>query len=145
MHHWKLRIVALVAIVILAEAPAFAQGMPGMGGGGMGGGNMRRPTHKRKTLRKNSSPVLSPALNMIPGASTTFEGQFLMRTLPNEKLNRSVDQNTKMFDNVQNQINKQESEIKSGIGKTGHSSRFMNYGGYYSMGGGGGGSGGRGR
>ena len=60
-----------------------------------------------------------------------------MRQLPQEKLNRSVDQNTKMFDNIQNRINQQESEIKSGIGKTGHSSRFLNYGGYYSMGSGG--------
>jgi hypothetical protein len=142
MHDWKLRLLALAAILIFAEAPVFAQGMPGMGGG-MGGG-MQRPKHAKRKLHRNTSPALSPALNMIPGASTTFEGQFLLRQLPNEKLNRSVDQNARMFDNMQNKINQQESEIKSGIGKTGHSSRFMNYGGYYSMGGSGGG-GGRGR
>jgi hypothetical protein len=133
MHHWKLRTLALVAAMVFAEAPAFAQ-MGGMGGAG--GAAARRPTHARKKLRRNSSPVLSPAINLLPGTSTSFEGQFLMRALPQEKLNRSVDQNTKMFDNIQNRMNQQESEIKSGIGKTGHSSRFMNYGGYYSMGGG---------
>ena len=30
MHHWKPQTLALVAILIFAEAPAFAQGMPGM-------------------------------------------------------------------------------------------------------------------
>jgi hypothetical protein len=139
MHHWKLRVLALAAILIFAEVPVFAQGMPSMGGGGMS-----RPKHAKRKLHRNTSPALSPALNMVPGASTTFEGQFLLRQLPQEKLNRSVDQNAKMFDNMQNKLNQQESEIKSGIGKTGHSSRFMNYGGYYSMGGSGGG-GGRGR
>ena len=136
MHHWKIRTLALVAIFVLSEAPAFAQ----YGMGGMGGGMTRRPSHPRRSnkLRRNSSPVLSPALNLLPGASTTFEGQFLMRQLPQEKLNRSVDQNNRQFDNLQNKINQQESEIKSGLGKTGHSSRFMNYGGYYSMGGSGG-------
>jgi hypothetical protein len=142
MHQWKLRTLTLAVILILTEAPAFAQmGMGGMGGGM--GGMMQRP---RRKLKKNSSPVLSPALNMLPGASTTFEGQFLMRTLPQEKLNRSVDQDTRMFESVENKINQQESEIKSGIGKTGHSSRFMNYGHYYSTGrGGSGGGGGLGR
>src|SRR5262245_5236025 len=133
MHHRKLRTLALVAIFMLPESPAFSQmgmgRMGGMGGAMGGGGMMKRPTHKRK-LHKNSSPVLSPALNLLPGASTTFEGQFLMRQLPQEKLNRSVDQNAKNFDNLQNKINQQDAEIKSGIGKTGHASRFMNYGKY---------------
>jgi hypothetical protein len=136
MHHWKIRTLALVAFLVLSEAPAFAQyGMPSMGGGGM----MSRPSRPRRgsKLHRNSSPVLSPALNLLPGASTTFEGQFLMRQLPQEKLNRSVDQANRQFDNLQNKINQQESEIKSGLGKTGHSSRFFNYGGYYSMGSGG--------
>jgi len=133
MHHWKLRTLALATILILAEAPAFAQmGMPGMGGMG-GGRNTQRP--KRK-LQRNKSPVLSPALNMLPGASQTFEGQFLMRALPQEQFNRSVAQTAKNFDSLQNKMNQQETQIKSGIGKTGHSSRFMNYGSYYSMGGG---------
>lgn len=132
MHHWKLQTLALAAILILTEAPAFAQmGMPSM----PGGGGTSRP---RRKLKRNSSPVLSPALNLLPQVQTTFEGQFLMRQLPQEQFNRSVVQNAKAFGSLQNRINQQESEIKSGLGKTGHSSRFMNYGGYYSMGGGGG-------
>jgi len=135
MHPCKLRLLALATILILTEAPAFAQmGMPGGGGMGMAGGGAQR-RHKPK-LKRNSSPVLSPALNLLPQTQTTFEGQFLMRQLPQEKLNRSVDQTAKNFDTLQNKLDQQESQIKSGIGKTGHSSRFMNYGGYYSLGGG---------
>jgi hypothetical protein len=125
----KMRTLTVIAVLVLAETPALAQ-MPGMSGG------LQRPTPSRRKLRRNSSPVLSPALNMLPGASTSFEGQFLLRQLPQEKLNRSVDQTTRTFDSIQNRINQQESKISSGLGKTGHASKFMNHGGYYSMGGG---------
>ena len=63
---------------------------------------------------------------MLPQVTTTFEGQFLMRQLPQEQFNRSVVQTAKNFDSLQNKVNQQETQIKSGLGKTGHASRFMN-------------------
>jgi hypothetical protein len=137
MHKWTLGALAVVALLVLSEASAFAQvGMPAMPGmGGMGGAQMKRPQRK---LKRNSSPVLSPALNMVPGVATSFEGQFLMRTLPQEQINRNTSQFSKQIQGLQNKTMQQDAEIKSGIGKTGHSSRFMNYGSYYSFGGAGG-------
>jgi hypothetical protein len=72
---------------------------------------------------------------MVPGAVTSFEGQFLLRTIPQEQVNRSTQQFNRQIQGLQNQVTQQETEIRSGIGKTGHSSRFMNYGSYYTMGG----------
>ena len=137
MHKLTLGALAVVALLVLSEASAFAQmGMPAMPGmGGMGGAQTRRPQRK---LKRNSSPALSPALNMVPGVATSFEGQFLMRTLPQEQVNRSTAQFSQQIQGLQNKTIQQDAEIKSGIGKTGHSSRFMNYGSYYSLGGAGG-------
>jgi hypothetical protein len=83
-------------------------------------------------------PALSPALNMVPGVATSFEGQFLMRTIPQEQVNRNTATFSRQIEGLQNKTVEQEAEIKSGIGKTGHPARFMNYGSYYSMGGAGG-------
>jgi len=136
MHKWIVGTLAVVTLLVLSEASAFAQmGMPGMPGmGGMGGAQMRRPQRK---LKRHQAPVLSPALNMVPGVATSFEGQFLMRALPQEQLNRNTYQFGRQIESLQNKTMQQDAEIKSGIGKTGHSSRFMNYGNYYSLGAGG--------
>jgi hypothetical protein len=136
MYRLALGTLVVVVLVALSEASAFAQmGMPSMPGmGGMGGAQTRRPQRK---LKRNSSPVLSPALNMVPGVATSFEGQFLMRTLPQEQVNRNTSLFTKQIQGLQNKTVQQDAEIKSGIGKTGHASRFMNYGNYYSSGAGG--------
>jgi hypothetical protein len=133
MYRLTLGTLIVVTILVLSEVSAFAQmGMPSMPGmGGVGGGTARRPQRK---LKRNSSPVLSPALNMVPGVATSFEGQFLMRTLPQEQVNRNTSQFGKQIESLQNKTMQQDAEIKSGIGKTGHSSRFMNYGNYYSSG-----------
>jgi|SRR5262245_46550950 len=130
MYRLTLGTLIVVALLALSEASAFAQmGMPSMGG--MGGAQMKRPQRK---LKRNSSPVLSPALNLVPGVVTSFEGQFLMRTLPQEQVYKNTSQFTKQIEGLQNKTMQQDAEIKSGIGKTGHSSRFMNYGNYYSLG-----------
>lgn len=137
MHRLTIGTLALAAILVLSDGPAFAQ-MGGMGMPSMGGmGGSQRP---KRRLHRNQSPALSPALNMVPGASTTFEGQFLMRTLPMEQYNRTTAQTGRALEGMQNRIDQQETQIKSGIGKTGHSAAFMNYHGYYSLGKGGGGS-----
>jgi hypothetical protein len=136
MHKWILGTVAVVAVLAVSEASAFAQmGMPAMPGmGGMGGAATRRPQRK---LKRNQAPVLSPALNMVPGVATSFEGQFLMRTLPQEQVYKNTSQFNRQIEGLQNKTLQQDAQIKSGIGKTGHSSRFMNYGSYYSSGAGG--------
>lgn len=134
MHKLTLASLMLGAVLVLTDVPAFAQmGMPSMPGvGGMGGATARG----RGKPRRNRSPVLSPALNMVPGVATSFEGQFLMRTLPQEQFNRSTAQFNRQIEGLQNRVSQEEAEIKKGIGRTGHGSRFLNYGGYYSMGGG---------
>jgi hypothetical protein len=136
MHKWILGTLAVVALLVVSEASAFAQmGMPSMPGmGGMGGAQTRRPQRK---LKRNNAPVLSPALNMVPGVATSFEGQFLMRTVPQEQIYKNTNQFNRQIEGLQNKTMQQDAEIKSGIGKTGHSSRFMNYGNYYSYGAGG--------
>jgi hypothetical protein len=102
----------------------------------MGGGMAGPP---RRKLKKNSSPALSPALNMVPGVATSFEGQFLMRTIPQERTNNFISQTNGQIQGLQNQVTQAESEIRTGVGKTtGHSSSFMNYKGYYQMRSGGG-------
>jgi hypothetical protein len=140
MHKLTLGTIAVIAALLLSEASVFAQaGMPAMPGmGGMGGAQTARP---RRKLRRNQSAALSPALNMIPGVATSFEGQFLLRTIPQEQVNRNTATFSRQIEGLQNKTVEQEAEIKSGIGKTGHPARFMNYGSYYSFGG----AGGRGR
>ena len=99
--------------------------------------NMSRP--KRK-LKKSKAPVLSPALNLLPEAATTFEGQFLLRQLPQEQAQRNNRQTEKSLDKLQDEISDQDNQIKTGLKKsTGHRTQFMSYGSYYALGGRGGG------
>ncbi|HEY3967421.1 MAG TPA: hypothetical protein VGM05_22865 [Planctomycetaceae bacterium] len=131
-----LGIFAAAFVLVAAEDSAFAQmgGIPGMGGGmgGMGGRTMSRP--KRK-LHKSKAPVLSPALNLLPEAATTFEGQFLLRQLPQEQALREYQQTSKSLDKLQTEITDTDNQIKTGLQKTsGHHVRFMDYGSYYSFG-----------
>lgn len=142
MHKLKLVLVGLVVGFVLSETPAFAQGMPNMGGG------MAGPP--RRKLKKNSTPALSPALNMVPGVSTSFEGQFLMRTVPQERADRFQQQVGRQTDNFQNQLNAQgaiigrqdarlkDVEIRTGLAKANPAASFMNYRGYYQLRSGGG-------
>jgi hypothetical protein len=134
MHKLKLGLLSLLVVFVLTEAQGFAQGMPNVGGMGGGGGAPRR------RLRRNQSPALSANLNMVPGYATSFEGQFLGRTLPQEKFNNFSSQTDRQLQGLQNQLTRTETEVKKGVGTTGHSSSFMNYKGYYQMR-----SGGRGR
>lgn len=123
MRNFTFLLLAVGAVVAMTDAPAFAQyGMPG---GGMPQG---RPERK---LHKNRSPVLSPALNLVPGFSTSFEGQFLMRTLPQEQINRNIAKVGRQIEGLQNEAAQQEVQIRKGVGKTGHASRFMNTGTYF--------------
>jgi hypothetical protein len=84
--------------------------------------------------------VLSPALNLLPGAAQSFEGQFLLRQLPQEQALRNFRQTERSLDRLQQEVTDQDNQIQTGLKKTtGHRTQFMNYGGYYSLGRGGGG------
>ncbi len=131
MRHIALLMLFGIAGTMFTATPAAAQiGMPNMGG------MMARPQRK---LHKNTTPALSPALNMIPGAANSFGGQFLLRTVPQEQAIRANALATRNFDRLDSQLKVQEAEIRNGLGRTGHTVGFMNYGRYYHMGGGGGG------
>lgn len=132
-----LALLAVFAALFCAESTAFAQmGVPAVGG--TGGAGQARP---RRRLHRNSSPALSPALNLVPGVSTSFGGQFLLRQVPQEQFLKSNAQTTRNFEKLENQIGQQEQQIRSGMGKTGHSVSYLNYGSYYQLGGGGAGGG----
>jgi len=119
-----------VALVqFFAEESAFAQnyGMPSMQQG-VGPNSTSRP--KRK-LRRSRAPALSPALNLLPGASQSFEGQFLMRQLPQEQALKQYQQTGNKLDSLQHELTESENEIRTGLKTTGHKTQFMNYGGYF--------------
>lgn len=124
-----------VALVLMAtEDSALAQ----MGGAPTGGGGMPAGRPSRK-LKKSAAPALSPALNLIPGAAASFEGQFLLRQLPQEQALRNYKQTANSLDRLQEEIVDQDNQIRTGLKKTtGHSTKFMNYGSYYALGGRGG-------
>lgn len=124
----------VVLVVFAAEDSAFAQigGMPSMPAvGGVGGTQNARP---KRNLKKSKAPVLSPALNLLPEAVTSFEGQFLLRQLPQEQALRNYQQTARSLDTLQQEIVDQDNQIKTGLKKTtGHSTKFMSYGSYYAL------------
>lgn len=130
----KLTLGIFTAVLVLfsAEESVFAQyGMPQMPG--TGNSALARP--KRK-LKKSRAPVLSPSLNLLPEIATSFEGQFLMRQLPQEQALKSYQQTGKTLDKLQQEITDKDNDIKTGIKSTGHRTQFMSYGSYYSFAGG---------
>jgi hypothetical protein len=117
---------ALFLILTLTTSGYAQFGAPGIGIGQTGSAPRRR-------LTRNSAPTLSPALNLVPGVSTSFEGQFLLRQIPQEEFNKTRAEFGRQIVGLQNRIQQNEVEIKTGIGKSGHSTRFLNYGSYYSF------------
>jgi len=136
MRNLSLGAVALFAALILSETPAAAQ----MGAPAVGGVGGAAPAHPRRRLHKNTSPALSPALNLVPGVAGSFGGQFLLRQLPQEQFLKANAQATKNFEKLENQIGEHQLQIKTGLGKSGHSVSYLNYGSYYQMGAAGGGT-----
>jgi hypothetical protein len=130
MHNKSLGTLAVFAALIGIETPLLAQnGVPAVGG--VGGAAPSRP---RRRLHKNDSPALSPALNLVPGFSGSFGGQFLMRQLPQEQFQKANTQANKNFERLENRLGQQEQQIQTGLGKTGHSVGYLTYGHYYQMG-----------
>jgi hypothetical protein len=133
MRNKTLGALAVFAALIALETSLFAQnGVPAVGG--VGGATQSRP---RRRLHKNASPALSPALNLLPEVSTSFAGQFLIRQLPQEQFLKANAQAAKNFERLENQLGQQQQQIQTGLGKTGHTVGYLNYGHYYQMGTGG--------
>jgi hypothetical protein len=130
MRQRTLKTWAVTTVVLMINCSAFAQ----IRSRDMSGGANNSPTRPRLRLKKNTAPVLSPALNLLPQTATTFEGQFLMRQLPQEKLNNSTIQSGRRIEQLQKQLTQEESQIQSGLSKTGHTSRFMNCGSFFANG-----------
>lgn len=95
---------------------------------GLSGG--RGTTYRQP--RRNSTPVLSPYLNMDPTFASSFEGQYLTKILPQQDFNRTQQQTQRAFDSVQGEIGQQQMDLQSGLSTTGHTTSFMNLGRYYS-------------
>lgn len=129
MHKIILLAIVVIAAVSLWANPAVAQtGIPSVGG--MGAMQQTRPHRK---LHRNRSPALSPALNLVPGVVNSFEGQFLMRQLPQEQALRSQSQALRRFESVEGQLRVQDVQIRTGLGKSGHVAGYLTYGRYYQL------------
>jgi hypothetical protein len=91
---------------------------------------------------RSRSPVLSPALNMLPGATDNFSGQYLLRTQPFEALDRQGQDFGRQLGALQQDFRTSSAAqkggtgdaylpVRSGLTPTGHSVGFMNTGSYY--------------
>lgn len=145
--------VLIAAAILLTQSTANAQfgeggpgsigGVGGLSGGGpgprMGGGGRR--------LTRSRSPALSPYLYMLPEATDTFEGQFLMHTVPLQQFYNNVQSNDRTQRFQQGEINTNSTrlgglsselqEVRTGVAATGKRVQFMNTGSYFPNRGGG--------
>jgi hypothetical protein len=93
------------------------------------------------TPMRSRSPVLSPALNMLPNATDNFSGQYLLRTQPFEAMDRqgqdfgrqlgALRQDFQMSAAAQGVTGDAFLPIRSGLTPTGHPVGFLNTGSYY--------------
>lgn len=93
----------------------------------------RPATRSRSRLRRNQSPVLSPYLNLVPGAVDTFTGQYLLRTVPHQQFAKATEELNQSVQGLQDQIDQQQTQLQSSITATGHRTSFLSYGKYYSF------------
>jgi hypothetical protein len=96
----------------------------GLSGGGASGKARRQP-------KRNSTPVLSPYLNLDAGFANSFESRLLTNVLPQQEFSRTQRQTQRAFDTVQGEIGQQQLEIQTGLSTTGHKTAFMSLGQYY--------------
>jgi hypothetical protein len=129
-----LGILTVAAAGLLFDSVVFAQGarpyQPQYGG--WSPGNIRTPNAGGRQLRRNNTPSLSPYLNLLPEAAGTIEGQYLLRTVPQQEFTRSQEQTQRALGGLQSEINTQQRQITSGLSTTGHRTSFMNLGSFYS-------------
>lgn len=100
--------------------------------GGTSSGPLNLPSRGgRRQLRRNSSPAISPYLNLDPTFVNSDAGQYFMRTVPQMDANRAQAQTQKGFQGVQSEIGAQQDEFMSGLTTTGHTTSFKNLGRYF--------------
>jgi hypothetical protein len=132
-------VVALLGISTIGLAASTTAQAQGPGGarrysspyGNYGAGGVSTPPARGRQLRRNQSPTLSPYLNLVPDTVNTFEGQYLLRAVPQQEFTRQQEQTQRALDNIQGQVNTQRMQITSGLSTTGHSTSFMNLGSFY--------------
>jgi len=129
-----LGILALAAIGVVSESDAFAQGGARRYSspyGGWSAGNIGTPSAGGRRLQRSNSPTLSPYLNLLPETAGTIEGQYLLRTIPQQEMTRQQNQTQQALQGLQGELNKQQVQINTGLSTTGHRTSFMNLGGFY--------------
>lgn len=90
---------------------------------------------------RSNSPVLSPYLNLLPGATDNFSGQFLLRTQPFERAARQEQLMEREIQSLQRSagvavealegIGAPVQPIQSGLSTTGHRVGFFSTGSYF--------------
>lgn len=107
-----------------------AQGISGAGTRGAPRRNMSAPN-----IGRSRQPVLSPYLNLLPGAVDNFSGQYLLRTVPQEQFVNNVGQTQQQMRGLQSNIDQTQksidTKIQSGLTRTGKHTRFMDLGTFY--------------
>lgn len=90
----------------------------------------------RRPVRADRRPLVSPYLDLLNG-SRSFEESYFRRMSPELEFRRANDQLYRSTAAMQREIQALQSEsgLGEGLGATGHSTSFMNYGGYYNVGG----------
>jgi len=110
---------------------------------GSGGVISNRSRQFGNGMSRNKSPVLSPYLNMLPGATSNFSGQYLLRTQPFEAIDNAEQNMGRQLGALQQDFQTVAGPqrgafsgdpfmpIRSGLTPTGHAASFLNTGSYY--------------
>jgi len=99
-----------------------------------GEGIIRTPTANDggRVLRRNTTPTVSPWINLLPEEAGTLEQQYFNRYLPQDSLIRTQDQTRRALRSVHREIRQQQVQIQSGLSPTtGRRTSFMNQGPYF--------------
>ena len=96
------------------------------------------------TPQANRTPVLNPSLNLVPGVSSSFGGQFLLRTQPFENIGAATNRYDNELSTIQRNVASLAEQggtkpgqqppmalIRSGLTPTGHNVGFLNTGSFY--------------
>lgn len=110
-------------------------------------GSASNPTNRGRqfgnNLSRNKSPILSPYLNMLPGATDNFSGQYLLRTQPFEAIDNAEQNMGRQLGALRQEFQSVAGPqrgaysgspfmpIGSGLTPTGHAAGFLNTGSYY--------------
>lgn len=117
----------LLGVLVAGSDAALAQAPPGL---------------SRPRLRPWERPTTSPYLNLLGTGPGSFEFQYFRRVRPELEFRRANTQLQRSVEDLQRQIDvqRQQLQVGSGLGPTGHQTSFLNLGGYFNSSGGGSGA-----